>query len=141
MTDFSQNLIGLLGKRSDDPDVAKFLENADPNNAEGFVDEDGQLTWSSLAGGLVVYAESKTSRLTTVFFYGEGHEGYRQFQGPLPRGLRFSMTQAEVLATIPEKPNFSNAARDTWDRDGIRMVVRYGEKGDRIVLLTILVLP
>jgi hypothetical protein len=140
MTDFSQNLGGLLGQPIDDPDVSKFLESVDPNE-KVFLTDLKEPRWQSQKGGLVVYADKKTSRITTLYFYAEGHEGRRQFVGPLPRGIAFSMARPQVLSTIADKPDFSKPERDTWDQSGVRLVVRYNKESSAIELVTLFVLP
>jgi hypothetical protein len=38
--------------------------------------------------------------ITSIFFYAEGVDGFRQFRGFLPYGLEFTMTRADVEKTV-----------------------------------------
>ena len=85
--------------------------------------------WISKKAGVVIYSEKTSKRITTVFLYSEGEEGFKQYGGLLPHGLSFSMTQDQVKACFTAPPRFSNAERDTWDSEERRVIVRYRKTG------------
>ncbi|HET7539441.1 MAG TPA: hypothetical protein VFK05_06195, partial [Polyangiaceae bacterium] len=81
--DFSKDMPALLGKEIDDPDVTSFLKTLDKAEAVRLTSLK-EPRWISEDAGLVVYAQPKTRRITDVFMYADGYEGYKQFKGPLP---------------------------------------------------------
>ena len=124
MTDYRTDLSSLLGQRIDDAGVAKYLKNVDPNTKLS-LSRTKDPRFISKAGGLVVYAEKKMSRITDLFFYSEGHEGYSQYAGPLPHGITFAMPRAEVKKRVGKKEAFEYPDQDTWDQDDVRLIVEY----------------
>jgi hypothetical protein len=125
---FAADLAALLGLRIDDPAVTEFLHGVDPATKVIRTDED-EPRWISKQAGMVVYADGESARITTVFLYSEGHQGASQYRGPLPHGLDFSMSKAQVQASVPRPPDFTSDEHDTWDFDDHRLVVRYGRTG------------
>jgi hypothetical protein len=132
--DFSKDLPALLGKAIDDADVTSYLKTLDPAEAVRLTSLK-EPRWISEDAGLVVYAQPKTRRITDVFTYAEGHEGYKQFKGPLPHGIDFSMSMDAVKACFPRAPNFSSPEHCTWDFEEYRIIVRF--KSDAIIRVTL----
>jgi hypothetical protein len=123
-TDFSQDLPSLLVREIDDAEVTKYLKSLDEdrNVRRTSLNEP---RWISKEAGVVVYAQPKTRRITDLFLYAEGHEGYKQFKGKLPHGLDFSMTVDEVKSCFPREPDFSSDEHCTWDFDDYRLIVSF----------------
>jgi hypothetical protein len=122
--DFSKDLPALLGKEIDDADVTSFLKTLDQAEAVRLTSLK-EPRWISEDAGVVVYAQPKTRRITDFFMYAEGHEGYKQFKGPLPHGLDFSMDMDAVKGCFPRNPDFSSDEHCTWDFDDYRIIVSF----------------
>lgn len=122
--DFSKNLPALLGKEIDDGDVTSFLKTLDKAEAVRLTSLK-EPRWISEDAGVVVYAQPKTRRISDIFMYAEGHEGYKQFKGPLPHGLDFSMSMDAVKGCFPRKPDFSSDVHCAWDFEDYRIVVSF----------------
>lgn len=132
--DFSSDLPALLGKEIDDPDVTSFLKTLDQAEAVRLTSLK-EPRWISEDAGVVVYAAPKTRRIFTVFLYAEGYEGYKQYNGPLPHRLDFSMDMDAVKGCFPRAPDFSSDEHCTWDFDDYRLIVSF-EDGITDVTLT-----
>ena len=133
--DFSTDLPALLGKEIDDAEVTSFLKTLDRAEAVR-VTSLKEPRWISEDAGVVVYAAPKTRRIFTVFLYAEGHEGYKQFKGPLPHALDFSMTMDAVKGCFPRPPDFSSAEHCAWDFEDYRIIVIFKSSVIRRVTLT-----
>jgi hypothetical protein len=107
---FTETVDKLLGKPVDSPEVKVFLVNLDatenleidPDDGTAYISRE-ELGFSLLfkeAGWIKnpSYASLPKNTLVFVscFYYAEGHEGYRQFSGELPRGLSFSDSRDDV---------------------------------------------
>ena len=133
--DFSKDLPALLGKSIDDNDVTNFLKTLDQAEAVRLTSLK-EPRWISEDAGAVVYAQPKTRRITDVFMYAEGHEGYKQFKRPLPHGLDFSMDMDSVKGCFPRAPDFSSAEHCAWDFEEYRIIVIFKSGAIRRVTLT-----
>lgn len=118
------NVPALLGKSIDDDDVTSFLKTLDQAEAVRLNDLN-EPRWISEDAGVVVYAAPKTRRIVTVFLYAEGYEGYKQYKGPLPHGLNFSMDMDAVKSCFPREPDASSEEHCAWDFDDYRLIVSF----------------
>jgi hypothetical protein len=105
---------------------------------------------------LEVPAEGMTFRLDeqlavhTIFLYGDGMEGFRQYQLPLPAGLLFSMSRSDVREYLGEPNRNGDPLVDettvsfAWDRyesDLAYFHLRYTSGNQQIQLITIGSIP
>jgi hypothetical protein len=49
--------------------------------------------------------------ITTIFFYAEGADGFRQYRGGLPYGISFTMTRTEVEKAIGRASRYDGSGR------------------------------
>jgi hypothetical protein len=119
----------LLGKPIDSPETTAALANFDAETKVKIDKLAREPRWISKKAGVVIYSEKTSKRITTIFLYAKGEEGFEQYAGLLPQGLSFSMKQDQVKACFTTPPRFSNAERDTWDTEERRLVVRYQKTG------------
>ncbi len=129
MGDTSIDLLPLLGQVIDAPTTIDLLKKVDPTTQVKLDKLAREVRWISKPAGVVIYSQKKTNRITTIFLYSEGEEGFHQFQGPLPNSLSFSMTQPQVQGCFPTPPKFTNAERDAWDALDRRTMVYYRATG------------
>lgn len=130
MSEFDKDLTKLLGKVIDSPEVREFQQSLDPKAK--VKREDGEKMWWSKAAGIEIHSEETEDRITAVYLYAEGTDGYRQFKGVLPERLSFDLSRQQVRDLMKVKPGFSDDGKepyDTWDRDDYRVVVSYDAKG------------
>jgi hypothetical protein len=116
----------LLGKDIRSPEVLGFLAAVDP--AKTVRRENGELRWFSRQAGLQVNAERQG--IKTLFFYGEGSDGCRQYAGRLPHALRFDMGFAEMAEAIGQPGAANSEGGQYWRLDGYTLVASV--KGGRI---------
>ena len=142
-----KDFIPLLGRTADDPLVKEALEKFGiaktprlergrtvayaVNEKKGidFTFEDERM----LDLPLREYEEGALV-LVNIRFYAEGVEGYRQYRGELPYGLKFEMGWKEALALIGKKPakEDSDLAIERWDFKGHCLFLEFNEKGTKI---------
>lgn len=132
------DFVTFLGKRLDEPAVARFLSSRrDQLDLSSY--PDASVYHALKAEGICILAESGS--ISTVFLYSEGHEKYHQYQGRLPAGLRFTDTREEVIARLGS-PSLSGAADITpvWDkyyRETWSLHISYRESGS-ILMVTLM---
>jgi hypothetical protein len=88
-------------------------------------------TYHSLPKGILI--------LYYCFFYSEGHEGYKQFTGKLPRGLSFSDSRDQIIQKLGQ-PNWKREKQgrtisEGWDNDNRSLHVTYFKDRDGIKIL------
>jgi len=78
--------------------------------------------------------------LTGCFFYSEGHEGYRQFAGKLPRGLSFSDSRDVIIQKLGppswKREDEGRTISERWDDDKRSLHITYADNHDGIKLLS-----
>jgi hypothetical protein len=74
------------------------------------------------------------------FYYSEGHEGYKQFPGPLPRGLAFSDARSAVEQKLGppswQRKKEGRIVADRWDSDSRSLHVTYKKTTDTILIIS-----
>jgi hypothetical protein len=142
-------LIDLLGKSTEDPEVMKLLESLklkkqprakyDEPRADVEVKKQG---WGMafededylLRTGVKHYGEGKMI-LTALFFFPESNKsGYKGFQGELVNGVRLSDSRSEILRKLgePHAKYESEGVRrnERWHYGEYRLVVNYTPQGE-----------
>jgi hypothetical protein len=98
------------------------------------------------AGVSVVLPDNET--IGAVHLHSAGHEGFRGYAGPLPRGLKFAMSRKAVRALFgePEASHDEQTVpvlgwKSAWDSfvvDSVRIHIAYSRGGsERIELVTL----
>lgn len=94
-----------------------------------------------------VYIEKKGSPkfngqfvLASIFFYAEGYEEFNAFKQPLPFGLRFNMTEKEVISELGQ-PISSTArsgyVRSKWHAQGYDLTLTLNDKKTLILMANV----
>jgi hypothetical protein len=78
--------------------------------------------------------------LAGCFFYSEGHEGYKQFSGKLPRGLSFSDSRDRIIQALGQ-PNWKREKEgrtisERWDYDKRSLHITYPKDRDGIKIIS-----
>ena len=149
----SSEIIGLFGKRSDDPAVADFLARNRLGPAPKAPSDDFREYIEAKDRGLSLILEDaahflgqKTKALGTsglllvgAFFYAEGHEGFSQYREPLPKGVEFTSGRDAMIAKFGDSdfkfPKVGPVIEERWDLPEYRLRVRYLKDHSRIVLV------
>ncbi len=118
-----------------------------PDDAVAVESIDGRLYGEILIAG-VSFVVGDDGLIGTVHVHPEGHEGYRGYVGPIPSGIRFDMTRAEVRSHLGSpsaagEPRTIDYYEDgpAWDRFDLghaQMHVEYAVDGRSIQLVTLM---
>lgn len=95
----TDRLLSLLGKNIRGDDIQEWLSN---NNATPEIDKYdsfGCYFYSFKARGISLRFDTE-DLLEGIFFYSEGADGFRQYQGRLPFGLSFMLTRKEIESIL-----------------------------------------
>jgi hypothetical protein len=126
--------LDLVTKSLADPAVRGDLAQLDA--AGEYSDIGDSYFWESRPAGIAYKAEGDPQTIHTVFFYAEGREGYEQYAGALPEGLRFGMDRTEVRKLLGP-PDTSTATLDRYNRDAYDVAAEYDADGRvEMVLVT-----
>jgi len=89
----------LLGKSVNDDKVHDFIKDSpDDVKMSSFPDLDAYYYTIKKQGVSLMF--NGKDRLTTIFLYSEGVDGYKQFAGMIPHGLRFADTRSDVTKKL-----------------------------------------
>jgi hypothetical protein len=137
----AETLVGLLGKSSDSPEVAAWLSQAGakpPKLPKG--DTDAYVVLKDRGLELMFTDEAKHQMrndiaigegaliLSNVRFNSAAVPEFKPYAGPLPYGLAFPNSQADVQRVLG-KPEQSNPRlrMDRWTREPHRAFAKYKE--------------
>ena len=97
----------MLGKDINTAEMRTWLSTLGAPKIDRF---DDSYYYSYKSAGISLRFSTK-GMLTTLFFYAEGADGYRQYQGNLPFGLSFQLTRKEIEGTLglPDKSRGGDA--------------------------------
>jgi hypothetical protein len=121
----------VVGKTLDDPDVIAFLAALDPKT-KSTVNEEGEPEWFSKVAGVEIRADTRSRRIKTIHMFAEGEDGYRQYAGPLPHGMSYTMKKDDVKARFTSPPKLTSPQHDTWDFEDYRIIVMYNKATGQI---------
>ena len=87
-------------------------------------------------------------RVSTIFFYSEGMNGYKQFIGMLPEGIEFGDSRSAVHQRLG-KPSANGGGKviqffgkvpkwDLYDRKGFSLHIQYVDNETSISLVTLM---
>jgi hypothetical protein len=154
-----RSLSVLLARRQDDPLVANYLLTlGGPRALEqdehlGYIEyqDRGVAVMFQKEGWILPEgqpADDKVFRVDALHFYSQGYEGYDEYDGLLPEGLRFSDTRDDVHARLGEPAASGGGNKGSfkkvwprWDRydfDGHALRFQYHDKGDVISMVTLM---
>ena len=118
----------LLGKEIEGDAVTAFLTSlaATPEIDE----DDSRIFLDDPRHGLVVRAEPSTRRVTAVYLYFAGYEGYEEYAGSLPFGMRPDMTRSQVEAVMgPGRDPNGKGRKLIWDGEEHNTSVEFHKDG------------
>jgi hypothetical protein len=81
---------------------------------------------------------------TGAFLYSEGKDGYRQYEGVLPKGLQFTDARADVVRKLG-RPSWQRArsdgsiAAERWDDEAKRLHITYKRSDTTISVVSVFV--
>jgi hypothetical protein len=129
-------LKALLGKVEESEEMAAFRRGLkDPPKVSRFSD----IYYHEWKDHGLAFLFDKKGALTTIFLYADGADGYKQYRGQLPEGLRFSDTREDVENKLGE-PEKLDPAWDVYLKRGVCVVYvqrRPDERGNKIHHITI----
>jgi hypothetical protein len=80
-------------------------------------------------------------RVVAIRMYAQGHEGFAEFGGALPEGLRFDEPQPAVARRLGPPDETGGGLRsppwDAWIRERYRLVVQYDRPREHVELVTL----
>src|SRR5688572_1813565 len=87
-------------------------------------------------------------RVSTIFFYSEGMDGYREFSGSLPEGISFRESQSVIHRRLGQ-PSASGGGKavqflgntrkwDRYDREVFSLHIQYGDDENSISLISLM---
>jgi hypothetical protein len=136
MIDFQHNPQLLLGQNIDHKDVAAWLAGLDAKAAVA-VGPTGQPYWLSNAAGLELAAAPKSRRITSVYLHGGLGKRFKQYRRPLPNGLSFEMSPADVRKTLKVAADMQSPEGDAVQYDAYTLMVEYsGDRVKRVAITT-----
>lgn len=118
----------LLGKELESDPVTGFLTSlgATPETDE----DDSRIFLDDPDHGFLVRAEPTTRKVTAVYVYFTGYEGYQDYAGGIPFGLRPDMTRAEVEAILgPGRDPDGKGSELIWDGEEYNTSVEFRKDG------------
>ena len=138
------DLLVLLGKATSDPSVEQLQREFGTGPTQSTVEDRHYFNFREHGLSL---ATDESLRIDTIFLYAEGRDGYRQYSGQLPHGLRFDFDQQASRSVLgqpgasgggDEIPVYGVAAPwDTYNHPTHSVHVEFGERGGRISLVTL----
>lgn len=79
---------------------------------------------------------------STLFFHGEGSEGFVGYAGTLPYGLKFEQSRAAVRELLgPPSASSSHYANDRWEFGALYLTLDFASDGARIQQVCVGLLP
>lgn len=118
----------LLGKELDSDPVTDFLAavRATPRTDE----DDSRIFLDDPNHGFVIRAEPTTRKVTAIYLYFTGYEGYVDYAGALPSNLRSDMTRAELQALLGPGRDPQGKGRELiWDGEHYNTSVEFRKDG------------
>ena len=127
------NVATLIGKTLDSPEVKSFTKQlkVSPKVSE----DDGDIYHEYKRAGVIIAAESEGKRVTDIFLYADGVDGYTGYGAPLPEGVSFTMDRAKVESLLGASLN-RVPRRTKWERGTHGLVIDFTPEG-RIKFITL----
>jgi hypothetical protein len=128
----SEIFVACVGKYEDSPEVQALLASMGQKKKLKMPSDDIDVRIDLLTQGVTLIFEPESRKssqllMTGVQFFSDAEKDYKTFQGPLPGGVVFAETQAEVIAKLG-KPSFSRKGRyDAWRINGQVLSVAYSK--------------
>lgn len=137
----AKEFVACLGKKDTSPEVVRLLKQLGIQKKLRVPRGDIEARVDLAQHGLSLIfepRESKSSELTFVAaqFFSDAEKGFATFSGTLPKGLRFSDTQATVRKKLGKPADTTKAPRaDIWRTASLQTSVEYSGKAGAISMV------
>jgi hypothetical protein len=118
----------LLGETLESKPIKAWLNKlgAKPSRDE----DDSRVFLDDPERGILIRAEPRTRKATAIYVYFTGYEGYKEYAGDLPLGLRSDMGRADLeLLLGPGRDPTGKGRKLVWDSEDSNVSIEFLKDG------------